>query len=69
MYRPLVMEQLQVDTDLDRARRATLDRRPRLTGSGRGHRSWWPRPRRSILRLALAGLAPSFGRRRACVDC
>ena len=71
----LLLEQLRVDRELELARSATWSRRPqpqavpeRAPKSSR--RSWWPRPRRSALRLAMAGLpALRTSRKTACADC
>jgi hypothetical protein len=67
----LLLEQLRVDRDRELARSATWSRRPQPEPAAKPRRrSWWPRPRHSALRLAMAGL-PAFrtSRKTACADC
>ena len=69
MYQPLRVEQLRVDNELARLRYATSARRPQPEAPERGRR-WWPRPQRSSLRLAFAGLIPArASHKEPCVDC
>jgi len=68
MYQALAMDQLHVDNELARVRLTTQSARPRPDKPAR-RRAWWPRPRRSALRLAFAGLGVFRASRRTCVDC
>lgn len=68
MYTPLQLD-LMADHERELARRAERARqlRPEAPEAGARRRPWWPRPRRSALRLAMAGRVP-FARtsRKAC---
>lgn len=70
MYAPLLVDLMYAERHGELRRRASSVRHPRalvLPGRRQG-RAWWPKPRRSILRLAFQAVSPS---RRAtpCVDC
>ena len=67
MYHPLAMDLVRIQQD-ELRRRADAYRWQRDTIESRPRRHWWPRPRRSLLRLAFTDTAmrrmPT-----ACVDC
>ena len=67
MYHPLLQDQIRLQQDELRRRTATAHW-TRETIESRPRRQWWPRPTRSLLRLAFTDRAmrpmPP-----ACVDC
>lgn len=67
MYHPLAMDLVRIQQD-ELRRRADAYGWQHETIESRPHRHWWPRPHRSLLRLAFTDTAM---RRMpmACVDC
>ena len=67
MYHPFAMDQIRIQQDELRRRTATAHWNREMIES-RPRRQWWPRPNRSLLRLAFTDTAmrpmPP-----ACVDC
>jgi hypothetical protein len=70
MYAPLLMDLMYAERHGDLRRRSTSARHPRamVLPVRRQGRGWWPKPRRSILRLAFQALRPSSPAT-PCVDC
>jgi len=70
MYAPLLIDLMYAERHGDLRRRASSVRHPRanVLPVRRQGRAWWPRPRRSILRLAFHAIG-SFRPATPCVDC
>jgi hypothetical protein len=71
MYQPLALDRVRVERELLRLRAESASRRPQLRplAFARRGRAWWPRPRRSVLRLALEGVGLHARATKPCVDC
>lgn len=67
MYHPLAMDLVRIQQEELRAR-AQAHRRQHEAAESRPRRQWWPRPGRSLLRLAFTDTAMR-PMPYACLDC
>ena len=67
MLHPLLLDEIRLQQDELRRRTATAHW-TRGTTESRPRRQWWPRPTRSLLRLAFADGA-ARPKQQVCADC